>query len=187
MLDLLYNIDVQIFYFINVTLANPVTDFLMPFITERSHWMIFYVIMWFAMLIKGGRRGAIAAILILICILVSDQTSSSVIKNLFCRVRPCNVLPGVHLLVSCTSSFSFPSSHAVNHFAGSFVLSHFYPEYRLWLYGGSFIIAISRVFVGVHYPSDVLGGILIGLFIGFIILQLWLLTNKLLKINYKRK
>lgn len=186
MINFLYNIDVSIFYFINVTLANPATDFLMPFITERNHWMIFFVIMWFAMVIKGGKRGRIAAVLILICIAVSDQTSSVLIKNIFDRVRPCNVLQGVHLLVPCSSSFSFPSSHAVNHFAGSYLLSHFYPEYKVALYIGSSLIAISRVFVGVHYPSDVVGGIIIGLLIGFIILQLWLQVNKILKIKYKR-
>ncbi len=186
MIDFLYNIDVGIFYFINVKLANPVTDFLMPFITERNHWMIFFIIMWFTMILKGGSRGRIAAFLIIICIIISDQTSSAIIKNLVDRVRPCNVFPWVHLLVHCSNSFSFPSSHAVNHFAGAFLLSHFYPEYKVWLYLGSFLVSISRVFVGVHYPSDVAGGIIIGLVIGFIVLQLWLLVNKILKIKYKR-
>ncbi|MCX7832593.1 MAG: phosphatase PAP2 family protein [Ignavibacteria bacterium] len=185
-MNFFYNIDVSLFYFINVTLANPVTDFLMPFITERNHWMIFFVIMWFVMVIKGGKRGRIAAVLIIICVVISDQTSSVLIKNIFDRVRPCNVLPGVHLLIPCSSSYSFPSSHAVNHFAGSYLLSHFYPEYKIGLYIGSFLIAISRVFVGVHYPSDVAGGILIGLLIGFIVVQIWLLINKVLKIKYKR-
>jgi len=183
--EILQNIDVQLFYFINVTLANPVTDKLMPFITEREHWFIFFAIMWLAMLFNGGNRGKIAAILILITITVSDQTSSSILKDFFSRVRPCNVLDGVHLLVNCTGSYSFPSSHAVNHFAGAAMLGHFFPEYRIALYGGGFLVAISRVFVGVHYPFDTLGGMIIGMVIGLVIVQLWLLLNKYLKIEYK--
>ena len=186
MIDFLYSIDVQVFYFINVTLANPVTDKLMPFITERENFYIFFFVMWFAMVIKGGKRGRIAAVMIIICVIVSDQTSSNLIKNLVERVRPCMVLPGVHLLVPCLNSFSFPSSHAVNHFAGAVVLSHFYPEYRVPIYGASFLIALSRIFVGVHYPSDVLGGMAIGILVGMILIYLWTLVNKGLKIDYKK-
>ena len=187
MFEFLQSIDTQLFYFINVTLANPLTDKFMPFITERDNWFIFFGIMWLAMLFNGGKRGLIAAILILITITVSDQTSSSLIKDLVQRIRPCNVLNGVHLLVNCTGSYSFPSSHAVNHFAGAFLLSHFFPEYRFALYGGGFVVALSRIFVGVHYPFDTLGGMLIGMLIGYVIVRLWLVLNRYLKIEYKKK
>lgn len=187
MFDFLYNIDVQLFYFINVTCANPITDKLMPFITDREHWFIFYGIMWLAMVIKGGKRGRIAAIMIIVCVIISDQASSSIIKNLFHRIRPCNVLQGVHLLVGCTDSFSFPSSHAVNYFAGVTMLSYFFKEYRTAFFSISFLVALSRIFVGVHYPSDVLGGILIGIIIGLFVIWLWLLANKILKIDFKKK
>jgi len=184
--EILQNIDTWLFYLINVTFSNPLTDKLMPFITKREHWFIFFAIMWLSMLFNGGNRGKIAAILILITITLSDQISSSLLKDFFHRIRPCNVLDGVHLMVNCTGSYSFPSSHAVNHFAGAAMLGHFFPEYRLALYGGGFLVAISRVFVGVHYPFDTLGGIFIGLFIGFAVVQLWLLLNKYLKIEYKK-
>ena len=187
MLDFLYHIDVQIFYFINVTCANPVTDKLMPFITDREHWFIFFGIMWLAMIFNGGKRGKIAAVMIVICVIISDQTSSNLIKDLFHRIRPCNVLQNVHLLVGCTDSFSVPSSHAVNHFAGATVLGYFFREYRLALYGGSLLVALSRIFVGVHYPSDTAGGIIIGILIGLFVIWLWELANKILKIDYKRK
>lgn len=187
MFEFLQGIDIQLFYFINVTLANPFTDKFMPFITERDNWFIFFGIMWLAMLFNGGKRGKIAAILILITITISDQASSSLIKDIVQRIRPCNVLNGVHLLVNCTGSYSFPSSHAVNNFAGAFLLSHFFPEYRFALYGGGFIVAVSRIFVGVHYPFDMLGGIIIGMLIGWIVVQLWLLLNRYLKIEYKKK
>jgi undecaprenyl-diphosphatase len=182
MIDFLYNIDVQIFYFINKTLANPFTDFLMPFITDIDHWKIFYLIMFLYLMIAGGKKGRIVGISLLLLITVSDQLSSNLIKHLVERVRPCNVLPGVHTLVNCTGSFSFPSSHAVNNFAGAVFLSRFYPKLRISFYIGATLMALSRVFVGVHYPSDVLGGMLIGIFVGLFFVYLWNTINKKFKI-----
>lgn len=182
MADFLYNIDVQVFYFINKTIANPVTDSVMPFITELNHWKIFYVIMWLYLMIAGGKRGRIAGILVLFLVLISDQLSSNLVKHVIERARPCNVLPGVHLLVGCTGSFSFPSSHAVNNFAGAVFFSHFYPRFTAAFYSAAILMALSRVFCGVHYPSDILGGMIIGMLIGWLYILLWKTINKKLKL-----
>ncbi|MBM4157847.1 MAG: phosphatase PAP2 family protein [Ignavibacteria bacterium] len=181
-MEFLYNIDVSVFYFINVTLANPLTDKVMPFITTEKNWYIFYLLVWLYMVIQGGRRGLIAGILILICVAISDQVSSNLIKSLVQRTRPCIVLPDVHLLVNCINSFSFPSSHAVNNFAGAVLMSHFYPKAKYFLYTGASLLALSRIFCGVHYPSDVLGGVIIGVIIGLVLLFMWKTVNKKFKI-----
>lgn len=182
-MNILQSIDNSIFYFINVTLANPVTDAIMPFVTVEKHWFIFYVIMWLYLMIAGGKKGRTVALLVLLLAFLSDQLSSNFIKDIVQRTRPCHVLPGVHLLVGCTSSFSFPSSHAVNSFAGAFFFAHFYPKLKYGLYIGASVMAISRVFCGVHYFSDVLGGVLIGLAISWGFVTLWEKINSRLKLT----
>ena len=154
----------------------------MPFITDIDHWKIFYVIMWLYLVIAGGKRGRIVAFLALLLVLCTDQLSSTFIKHLIERARPCNVLPNVNLLVPCTGSFSFPSSHAVNNFGGAVFLSHFYPRLKYAFFTGAFLMAISRVFCGVHYPFDVLGGMIIGSIVGWVFITLWKGINKKLKI-----
>ncbi len=168
MVEFLYNIDVQIFYFINHTLSNPVFDKFFPFITEVKHWYIAYLILWLILFFKGGRIGKIAAVILLFQITFSDQLSSFFIKNLVQRIRPCNALPDVNILVTCTGSYSFPSSHAVNNFAVAMFIYKIYPKLKWILFSSAFLIALSRPYVGVHYPSDILGGAIIGIIIGYL-------------------
>lgn len=168
MLDLLYQIDVSVFYFINHMLANPVFDKFFPFITEVKNWYIAYIILFFILVIKGGRIGRIAAIGSILLVITTDQLSSFFLKHLIERIRPCNVLPDVRLLVGSTQSFSFPSSHAVNNFAAAMYFGRIYPKYKWPLYICAFLLAFSRPYIGVHYPSDILGGALIGMLIGYL-------------------
>lgn len=173
MTDFLYSIDVAVFRFINGTLANPVTDKLMPFITDVTHWYLVYVLLWFIILFKGGKYRIGLAIGMILLVTISDQISSNLLKNLIERSRPCKVLENVHLLVTCTDSFSFPSSHAVNNFAAAMFFTFFYRKLKWILFSVATLMALSRIFVGVHYPSDVVGGALIGILIGYILAVLY--------------
>ncbi len=92
MVDFFYSIDVAIFYFINHSLSNPVFDKFFTILTNLNSWLIAYIILWFICFFKGGRLGKIAAIGAIILIVASDQFSSSLLKNLFERIRPCNAL-----------------------------------------------------------------------------------------------
>lgn len=181
-MEILQSIDSSLFYFINVTLANPVTDKFMPFITERNHWFIFYVLIWFYLFVKGGAKGRVAAIMIIFVILASDQFSENVLKPCFHRTRPCHVLENVNLLINCSESFSFPSNHAVNNFAAAALFSYFYKGMKYVLYGGAFIVAISRVTCGVHYPFDVAGGAIIGILVALGFIHLWKIVDSKFKI-----
>jgi undecaprenyl-diphosphatase len=180
-LNFLQQIDESLLRFINGNLANPITDKFMPFITKEEHWMIFYVLFWLSLVFTGGRKGVVAGIFIILLILITDQTSN-VIKLYFQRIRPCNVFQDLHMLVNCTQSFSMPSSHAVNNFAAATMFSHFYPKFRYVLFGGAFVVAISRIFVGVHYPFDMLVGAVLGIILAMLLLAVWKFINKKLKI-----
>jgi undecaprenyl-diphosphatase len=186
--ELLRAIDVWVFHLINATLANPVTDVVMPYLTDLNQvWFgrVLIAAAWLLLLVRGGKPGRAAALLLIPVIAVGDQLSSNVIKNLFMRPRPCHIVDGavavegVRLLVGCGGGFSFPSSHAVNHFAAATFLSNYYPKAGRYLFGYAALVALSRIFVGVHYPADVLGGALIGIAVGWSFILAWAELRKL--------
>ncbi len=166
--DFLYSIDVQTFYFINHSLANPVFDKFFVFITDVSHWYIAWLILLGILFFQGGKAGKFAAIGAIILIAVSDQFSSNFLKHLIARPRPCNVLENVRLLVSCGGTYSMPSSHALNNFAIAVFFSKLYPRYKWTLVTVAFLVAFSRPYIGVHYPSDMLVGMILGSAIGYL-------------------
>ena len=168
MLDFFYSIDSWLLHFINNTLSNPLFDKFFPFITEVKNWYVAYIILFFILVIKGGRIGRIASIALIFLIIATDQFSSFFLKNLIARVRPCNVFTDLNVLVTCTESFSFPSSHAVNNFAAAIFFAKLFPKLKWSFFIVAILEAFSRPYVGVHYPSDAVGGALIGLFFGYI-------------------
>lgn len=181
-MDIIQKTDEALFRFINIDLANPLTDKLMPFITERDNWYIFYVIIWLFLFFKGGTKGKVSAVMVIILILFCDQISAFILKEIFQRIRPCHVISNVNLLIGCSDSFSFPSNHAVNNFAAATLFSYFYRNMKYVLFSGAFLVAISRVFCGVHYPFDMICGALIGILIAMFFLYLWKKLNKKFKL-----
>jgi undecaprenyl-diphosphatase len=162
----------------------------MPFITDLNKQrlvLVFVALILLWMLIRGKRHGRIAAVLLIGTIILSDQLSSSVIKYWFERPRPCHTLHNVHLLVSCGSGYSFPSSHAVNNFAGALILTFFFPRNKWWFFGFAAMTAFSRVAVGAHYPSDIIGGAIIGLLCAGCVLLIFIVLEKLWYRNQARR
>lgn len=185
--DILYNIDLSIFTFLNQTISNPLFDKFFPFITNVKNWYLAYVILWFIAIFKGGRMGKIAAIGVIFLIAISDQISSHMLKPFFERVRPCNALENVHLLVNCTRSYSMPSSHAVNNFAVAVFFSRLFPKLKNIFITVAILIAISRPIVGVHYFSDIFVGAIIGTIIGYLLSILAIKTNTYFENGVKNK
>jgi len=167
----LYSIDKAVFLFFNKSLANPVFDFVMPIITNADLWKIPIAVFLFALIIFGGKKGRITVIFLIFAVALSDQISSFVIKPFFHRIRPCFVIKSARLLINQPHSPSFPSSHAANMASTALIL---FAQYRkkstvyLVLAG---LVIFSRIYVGVHYPSDVLGGIVVGLVCGLTVVE----------------
>lgn len=182
MTDFLFSIDAALFSFINGTLSNPLTDILWPAITGYDRFLpvrILLLAAWVWLIVRGGRRGRTAALLLIPVIAIGDQLSSSVLKEWIARPRPCHsvagipVLQGIHLLVDCGPGKSFPSSHAVNNFGFATLFAFYYPRWAWAFFSWAALVGISRVAVGVHFPSDVLGGAMIGMLVALLVIAAW--------------
>ncbi len=179
MLDSILEIDFQLFELINQSFQNNFFDFIMPYLREKTVWIPLYIglAVFFIKQFKL-KKGIIIIVLSIICVGISDITSSKIIKPNVERLRPCNTEQEVRLLVNCGSGYSFTSSHAANHFAlGTFwflILGHFKrSRYLFLLWAAS--ISFAQVYVGVHYPLDILSGAILGSIIAF---SMYLLHSK---------
>jgi undecaprenyl-diphosphatase len=168
MIDFLNSIDLSIFYFFNHTLSAGFLDKFFSTITNVGNWYIVYAVLWGISFFKGGIKGKIAAILVIILIMFSDQTGYHFLKEMIQRTRPCKMLTDAITPLGCTGSYSFPSNHALNNFAAATFYSRLYPDLRWVLFITATLISISRVYLGLHYPSDILGGAAIGIIFGYI-------------------
>lgn len=169
-------LDRQLFTVINGDLQHPVLDVVMRAITTQENWYPVLGGLGVALLIWGGRRGRMAVAMLVIAVAITDQISSSFLKPLFGRVRPCNALPpgSFRRIVKATAAFSFPSAHAANSFAMATVVSWRFPLFAPFAFLIAAAVAYSRVYVGVHYPLDSIAGAILGLLTGR--LSIWLVV-----------
>ncbi len=167
-MDILYSIDLAIFYFFNHTISTGFLDKFFSIITDVNKWYIAYIILAGIAVTKGGTRGRIAVAGIILLILFTDQAGHRLLKEIFQRIRPCNVLPDVITPIDCRGSFSFPSNHALNNFAAATFLWRLFPKFKWVFFITAFLVTLSRVYLGLHYPSDIAAGAVIGSAFGFL-------------------
>ena len=184
MFESIQSVDSTVFVLINQSLANPVTDILMPIITNDMFLRIGFGVAVIALLIRGNNNVRRAALFSIIALIVADHISSSIIKPFVDRLRPCHdpaMLTGIHLLVHCGGGKSFPSSHAVNSFAVTVFFLGATPNAKRTLravFVLAILIALSRVFVGVHYPLDITVGAVLGATVGWLIGKVYVWSEK---------
>lgn len=164
------NLDQQLFVFINSTLSNPVFDRIMPFVTDlhKNPWFLAGTLpLLLAWWVYRQRWKTIPVLLgLVLTIAFVDNFNYRVLKPAFGRSRPAAVEENVNVRAKEFGGHSFPSNHAANNFAGATFLSYCYPHFTLLYLAIASLIAFSRVYVGVHYPMDVVGGAVVGVFFG---------------------
>lgn len=158
----LHSVDVALFRFINLKLSHPVLDWIMPLFAGNPVFVPAVLLLAVALLWKGGIRGRIFVILLLVVIGLGDAFVINTLKDALGRMRPFHDITDAHLLVGKGSSGSMPSSHTSTWFAAMVISYFFYPRSWRFMLPMSLIMGFSRVYVGVHYPSDVLIGAILG-------------------------
>lgn len=167
-IDILLKGDLSLFYWINRDLGRSWLDPVFIFLTELKFFIIPIAFVIGALLTIGGRKGRLMVVALLLAVLLADQISAHCIKPWVRRTRPCNVLPDDRTPYGKSSALSFPSSHATNIAAVMMVLGLGFTEwswaFALW----AFLVGLSRIYLGLHYPTDVLGGWVLGAVLGWI-------------------
>jgi undecaprenyl-diphosphatase len=155
-------------------------DVVMYWASDKLFWVPFY--MWLFFMVYRNFNDRVLYILLFTAILItlSDQAASGLLKPLVQRLRPCHNPLIAHLVhlssKGCGGQYGFVSSHAANAFALATYLGLLFYNIRRWLtwlmFGWAFLVGYSRIYVGVHYPGDVIVAAAIGILLGIIVHRL---------------
>lgn len=188
MLESLLELDENLFFWINQGMSNPFFDWLLPIWRDKYTWIPLYAFLIVLSFLKFNWKKALLFIVLLVATVgIADQVSSQWIKKSVQRIRPCNdleVQQNLNLRVDCGSGYSFTSSHATNHLAiATFVafalfVGQFWNQVLIYTWAAS--IGFGQVYVGVHYPVDVIVGSLLGFLIGLGIYWIFQISNNFL-------
>jgi len=175
-IETMKGIDYKLFSKINGQWHNSFFDFFFPLTRESFIWIPFYFFLLIFAVVNFKMRGWYWALFFIATSILSDFISSNLIKEAIFRLRPCHdpvLADHVRFLVSyCPSSSGFTSSHAANHFAAAmYIFTTFKkPISKRWIFIflWAFIISYAQVYVGVHFPADVICGAIVGLMVGYL-------------------
>jgi undecaprenyl-diphosphatase len=191
MLEKIIQLDTALFLFLN-GLHFPALDPIMVFISGKLTWLPFYLFLVFLMYRKFGWRLVWVLLGAALVVTLADQTSVHLFKNVFERLRPCHnpeIRELIHLAASkCYGKFGFVSSHAANSFGVAvFLALAFKTRWFSWfILAWALLVSYSRIYLGVHYPADIIVGGLLGAVCGYAVWNLLYGFNKTYGILKKR-
>jgi len=167
--------DQALFSIINGKWTNSVFDSVMPWVRHSNNWIPLYIVLLSFLIYKWGKKSWKWMVLVAVNVTLTDQISSHLFKPFFHRLRPCadpELMQHTRLLLDhCSGGFSFTSSHAANHFGiAIFLILTLQPllkNFRYLFLVWAAIIAYAQVYVGVHFPLDILAGAIIGIIVGY--------------------
>ena len=166
----------------------------MWWVSGKLSWLPLYVLILAGMILRFKWKTIYIVLSVTILITLSDQISAHVFKDIFQRLRPCHnpEISGLIHLVNdyCGGKYGFVSSHAANSFAmATFTACLFRIKGYAWfIFLWATLVSYSRIYLGVHYPGDIIGGAVLGFFLGILVYKLYLLIDKrflFTKINRK--
>jgi undecaprenyl-diphosphatase len=170
MINWLSQIDQELFIILN-GLYHPVLDKVMVFFSAKLVWAPLYIFLIYWLFRTFKKKGIIYLIAVLLAVAATDQLTSSLMKPGFERLRPCHdpsLSETIRIVDGCGGKFGFASGHAANTFMlALFFITLFRGNNNfLWMIFWASVVAYSRIYLGVHYPGDVIVGALLGSLIG---------------------
>ena len=158
-------LDAGLFHWVNPTLSNRVLDVLMPLASGNVLFAPVILVTMVLLLWRGGVRGRLCVLALVAALALGDGVLCNTLKHLIQRPRPFLTLADVHVPegIGRTSSGSMPSSHAANWFAATLVCFVYYRRTIYFMLPLAVLVSFSRIYNGVHYPSDVAAGAVVGL------------------------
>lgn len=184
-MDGLIHIDQQLLFWLNQDCAHPLLDRVVPVWRDKYTWIPLYLILAAGILWRYRWKGLLYIALLLLTVGFTDFTSSSIIKPLVGRLRPCNtpeLTSQLRILIACGGGKSFTSSHAANHMGLTVLFSLLFARGRPWIWwvaiGWAASIALGQVYIAAHYPSDIIAGGLLGAGIAVLVYKVARLTDR---------
>lgn len=172
-------IDQILFVFFNSTVSNDLFDWFFPLLTDLHKNSFFTNGVLPVLLVLWSYKQGIKALPVILGLIIAigmvDNFTYRVLKPHFQRQRPPAVETQIQLRTQRYAGYSFPSNHAANNFAAAAFLSSCYPALSVPFYAVASLVAYSRVYVGVHYPSDIFVGALLGLTFGLFFFKFWVI------------
>jgi undecaprenyl-diphosphatase len=164
-------IDGKVFCLINKTWANPFFDLLMPLVSDLGAGEVLFIVAA-GIYLTGRKKGWGKPAILLLSGLAATYYIASFLKTVIGRPRPFVIFTDANLLCGIEKSFSFPSNHAAFAFMAATILSAFFSRWRALLYLLAAAVGFSRIYIGVHYLSDVIGGAVLGMAVGYLLLKI---------------